>query len=56
MEYLHYGRGVAIPYEGDVPHLIINGNLDLLLFSQIPLRLTVGYEVFPRRGVRAVLR
>ncbi len=56
LEYLHYGRGVAIPYEGDVPHLIINGNLDLLLFSQVPLRLTVGYEVFPRRGVRAVLR
>ena len=56
LEYLHYGGEVLSDYEEDVPHLIINGNFELLLFSRVPLRLTVGYEVFPQRGVRASLR
>ncbi len=56
LEYLYYGGEMASPYEGEVPHLIVSGNFDLLLFSQISLRLTVGYEVFPQRGFRASLR
>ncbi|NPB03090.1 MAG: hypothetical protein GXO39_01560 [Thermotogae bacterium] len=56
LEYLHYGGEMVSPYKEGVPHLIINGNFELLLASRVPLRLTVGYEVFPQRGFRVSLR